>query len=733
MKKLTTLLVFIMLLQSVSATIDFTLLPATQNVQPGDVIWVSVDVNNDEPFWGLSVDLTENPASPLQFDSATPSARLTGGFSDSIPGADSITLYSIFSGSSSGITPGTGQLFSLQYTVPLETLPGTIQIVPENLVVSDAIGGSLPANIIGADIVVQDTGSGGEEEPTTGFYLPLDAYGPVDSTISVPLCLENTDTRHVENFDATFTHDSNIAYVTQVTINQGTGEAVVEEGTTTISISGLHVQNSNCSDESGAIVATITYYLKSLGVTPLVFTSADAEDETSSPFSVQALQNQNGQLGVGVNDVTKSCETVPGIITLGTPVTVNYKLSNPFANPDIGGVDELDTYDSGATGFTRSTITNLLGGSSSLVTSDPAAGSLRSVMTTSSQPLLGGIGTFNIYSVVYNSAGTTTLGSHTFGITAPPPPGLEVSDDQHQDITAQKSDCSVTVITACDEDSDCDDDNVCNGVETCDADNACQPGTPLDCDDGKPNTFDTCNPTTGCQNKKTSGGGGGGGGGGGVSYEEISLCQSCGESNPDMTEQDWSCCGLTYGQIENFCERPETYTNYCSLPQDQEVVPNPFFSTIPEQPERQERTTGATTTLPKTPEPPQVAPQRQAPTPEEDGGSSFLEWIIAILVAALITGGVVYMFKHRRQQPESTVPPVPERPAAPTYVPPFVPKSPPKPPELPPEPKPVVIPKKKEPVKLSADFTELDKYAAAVRARLKKQPKTTKKKSKRKK
>jgi MYXO-CTERM domain-containing protein len=46
----------------------------------------------------------------------------------------------------------------------------------------------------------------------------------------------------------------------------------------------------------------------------------------------------------------------------------------------------------------------------------------------------------------------------------------------------------------------CDDGNVCNGVSICDGGTTCKPGTALDCDDGNPCTTDSCDAVTGCKN-----------------------------------------------------------------------------------------------------------------------------------------------------------------------------------------------------------------------------------------
>lgn len=739
MKRTIALWMLVLLLPSAYAAIDFTIEPATQTAQAGDTIQLTLDVNNDETFWGFSVRLNED--TPLTFDQATASARLDNGFNDAIDSDTYLTLYSIFAGTSAGIVPGTGPLFTIDYTIPAETAPGTIQITPSQLTVSDSEGGNLPAGITGASITIEEPP---EEEPiSTGFYLPPDMYGEIDTTVDVPLCVENTDTRALTDMEATITHDQNIVSVAQVIFNQGDGEATVEEGSTSITLTDLNIQGADCSDETGETVATIRYYLHSIGVTPLMFDTAQASDGTT-PFSVQALNNQNGQLGVNVNDVTKSCEVSPGILTQGSIATVTYKISNPFPGINIGGIDEIDTFDSGATGFSQGAITNLVGGASNIVSSNPAAGQLRTVISTTSQPLFTGAGTFNIYSVPYTSSGTTTLGSHTFGITPPPPPALEVSDDQHQDVTVVNADCTVDVIAQCVNDSDCNDNNVCNGIETCDPGGDCIGGTPLDCDDGDPNTIDSCDPINGCQHKRVRQGGGGGGGG--SKYEDVNLCFSCQERNPEL-EDDWTCCGRTFDQIDTFCNNPEVYSTEannrkCSLPSPEPAIePNPFFSTIEPRPEQEQQET--TTETPPSPEPPRIPPQRQAPVQETepDGFGSIFEWIIAVLLVGLLTGGIIYMLKHRRgtQPAEPPTPPAEPFTPPPTELPEL--EQPPEPPTPEPTPKPrpaaaVIPPKKAKKTKkkptVSADFSELDKYAAEVRKRLKKQTAKKSKKAKKK-
>ena len=57
---------------------------------------------------------------------------------------------------------------------------------------------------------------------------------------------------------------------------------------------------------------------------------------------------------------------------------------------------------------------------------------------------------------------------------------------------------SLSLISGCITDGDCDDGLVCNGAETCDlVTGICQAGTPIDCDDGVSCTSDTCNEPSG--------------------------------------------------------------------------------------------------------------------------------------------------------------------------------------------------------------------------------------------
>jgi FtsP/CotA-like multicopper oxidase with cupredoxin domain len=55
----------------------------------------------------------------------------------------------------------------------------------------------------------------------------------------------------------------------------------------------------------------------------------------------------------------------------------------------------------------------------------------------------------------------------------------------------------------CTADGNCDDGDVCNGGETCAGGGECAAGTPLDCDDGKACTIDSCDPVAGCVHTPT--------------------------------------------------------------------------------------------------------------------------------------------------------------------------------------------------------------------------------------
>jgi hypothetical protein len=55
----------------------------------------------------------------------------------------------------------------------------------------------------------------------------------------------------------------------------------------------------------------------------------------------------------------------------------------------------------------------------------------------------------------------------------------------------------------CSADGDCGDADVCNGAETCEDGGTCAAGAPLDCDDGKACTVDSCDPALGCVHTPT--------------------------------------------------------------------------------------------------------------------------------------------------------------------------------------------------------------------------------------
>ncbi|MBW2969587.1 hypothetical protein KY319_00490 [Candidatus Woesearchaeota archaeon] len=687
-----------MILPTVSAAITFTITPETQTVNPGNIINLNLNVNNDQAFWGFSMKIDETPVSPIDYNTGTPSARLTGSFNgitENTP--DRITPYAIFAGNTEGITPGTGAIFTLTYTIPTETPPGTYSLTPSELAVSDQNGNPITgATITGASITVQETTG-----PVVGYTLP-ELTGGLEETKEVTVCLSNTEPETVTGAELTITHNEDIAKVTKVELLQGTGTSTIEEGSTQITITGLNVQNADCSAQTGANIAKIHYYLRALGTTPLNVQSA-----TATPYSPQQFQNNNGLLQVQATTIVKSCEPTQGIITAGQPVTIRYKVSNPSSPPNIGGVDEQDTYD--PTEFSATLPPTNLRAGSSLSYSTPVPNIIRTVHTSATQPFLNGPGTFTIYTITYTHIGGG-LGVHSFGIQPPPPPALEVSDENHNDLTTTNIGCNVTVISTCTNNSDCDDGNWCNGQETCDPTGVCQPGTPPNCDDGNPCTNDYCesnachhDPIPGCG---TTGGGGGGGG----SATRMNYFTGCTDCTAEGYE-GWECCGAEMSQIREFCERPEAYGLYCKPKEPQKITPpvaplqpQPPRPTQPEQPAETYET-----------EPVQEIPEAVTipePTPEPEGG--LLPWLLALLVILIIGGALgAYTIFRRKEEPEmpvQTAPPI-QRPMP--VAPELKPLQPiEKPKTEPPKPITPIIKKQK-----------YDAYEASIRRRLAKRMK----------
>ena len=593
MKTTALLLTLALILPSVSAAITFSLAPASQNANPGDTVTVRLWAYNDQAIWGASAKID---FSTITYSSSIPGAAIAGSFSGVTQNTPTrITPYAVFPGNTPGMPAGNNKMFDLRFTIPQSTQPGQYQLTLSQPAASDQNGNSVQAGNAGpVTITVQ-----GAQQPTPtpeqeiGVYLPK-LYGKIEQTIDVPICVSNTvPGRTLTNLDITILSDQNIVTPTEAEIVQGNGYANVQPGSAQITITGLNVQNADCEHGTGAYVAYLHYHLRSLGVSTLHFQSASATDQTAQPFSIQALENGDGQITVGTPQATKHCTPNLGIIAKDQAVTITYKLSNPgkptTISNNIGGVYNEDTFDD--TNFNPTVPpTNLQAGSTLTHSYTGGSGKIDVVQTESPQPFLIGPGTFNIYSIVYDSIPAIPTGMYTFDFNPPPPPALEVSDEFSNDMTAGKVSCQVQVIEQCNQNSDCDDDLECNGQETC-SEGDCVPGTPPDCDDDNQCTNDFCQEPSGCQHTSIpdcggtpKGGSGGGTSGGG--QQTAYICAQC--NNTDHPEYD-KCCGINQKNAERFCRKPTAYKQFCVLfgQAKPPTIELPAQETIPVQPEVQ--------------------------------------------------------------------------------------------------------------------------------------------------
>lgn len=584
----TTALLIILTLPAVAA-LNFSLQPATHTAHAGDNITLALSLSNTHSLWGFSLALTEQP-NHLAYQSATPSARLSHGLNGNVTAPNSTTtLYSLHHANTTGITPGNGTLYTLAYTIPATAPEGVIHLNATELQTADANGTSLNATITNATIRVV-----GNQTPLTQFHLPTNTYGLPGQTVNVTFCITHLPTTPLTAATATIQHNPAIAHATNVTFHAGNGDATLESGITNFSIANLSITNADCEQGTGSHAATITYHLEKLGVSPLTFTNANAE-ESSTPFSIQSTHAEDGVLSVSVTNVTKSCEASPGVVVQNTTFTVTYKISNPFTDTNIGGVEEMNTFN--ASSFALTNLTALAGTLENIT----GNGTLRTALATITLPLFSGASTFNAYAVNFTALPNAGTHNHTFGIAA-----VQVSDDQSNALDTATANCSVRVIPSCNTDDDCQDNNVCNGEEQC-VNNACTAGTALACDDNNANTFDTCDPIDGCQHTTPPSSGGTGGAGGGGSG-------SSGNSGGTNSQQ-----APPGPQPTFFSTSPSTTTT------TQEVA----------QPAPQE-------------EPPETQEPEPKPTPEPQNKSPVLKIIGAFAILFTVLIGI-YFFRKPRQ------------------------------------------------------------------------------------
>ncbi len=662
MKTITLLLMLALILPSVSAAITFSLAPSTQDANPGDTVTVGLWANNDQAIWGTSVKVD---FSTITYSSSTSGTAISGslnGVSQNTP--TRITPYAVFAGNTPGIPAGNNKLFDLKFTIPQNTQPGQYQLTLTQPTASDQNGNPVQASYAGPATI---TLPGQQPEPTPGeteLYLS-EVYGHIEEIVDIPICVTNTQPgKTLKSLSIKITNDQNIVRPTEVVITQGNGNYEVQPGSTQLTINNLNIQNADCEQGSGAYVAYLHYHLRALGVSPLHFQSASATDQTAQPFSIQALEAEDGQITVGTPQVTKHCTPNLGIIAKDQAVTITYKISNPgeptTISDNIGGVYNEDLFDD--TNFNPTVPpTNLQAGSTLTHSYSGGSGKIEVVQTESPLPFLTGPGTFNIYSIIYDSIGSIPVGTYTFNFNPPPPPALEVSDEFSNDMTAGKVSCQVEVIEQCNEDSDCNDGQACNGQETCD-EGDCVPGTPPDCNDDNQCTNDFCQDPGGCQHTQIpncGGGPGGKSGGGGTSGGGQQTAYVCAQCNNSASPEYDKCCGINQDNADKFCKKPTAYKQFCVLfgQSKPPAIELPAQRTIPVQPEVQ---TSQDTTERKIEPPKQHLMGKAISQGETQSAKGLMPWIIGTLLAVLLViFATAVMIRRRPEQTEQQELPIP--------------------------------------------------------------------------
>jgi len=260
----------------------------SQTIYAGDNLELNIILDNEQPVFGLSLKLTEQPNSNITFLNATPTDRLYYGYNGATENnPDKITLYSVYPGTSIGISPGNSTIFTLTYQVP-ETTTGTYQLIPE-LSATNENGQTLNATINTPTITVQ-------EAPLAQLVLP-NVNLNIGEEKEISICLTNRHpTTPITELQFDITYNSNIIEVVQTNL----GTSTLETGKTTIQLTNISVLNTDCSQNTGTL-GTIKIKGKNAGTTPLSF-----QNYGTSVFSIESLGASNGQASVSGSSSSNS-------------------------------------------------------------------------------------------------------------------------------------------------------------------------------------------------------------------------------------------------------------------------------------------------------------------------------------------------------------------------------------------------------------------------------------------
>lgn len=281
-----------LLCTSVSASVSFSL--GSVSGYPGQSVNVPLSLSNDVAIWGFSFKVSESPLSNINFVSGSAGNRLANGLNGvSVNSPDVVTAYSVFAGNTPGIIIGNDVIYTLSYNIPSGLSEGVYSLSISDVFVSDSSGAQVNGvSVSGGSISVT-------EEPDAMVVLPSFSL-LVNEQKEFFVCLSNDyPDRAIKTLSLSFGFTSSILEVVSVDILQGVGTSDIDAGSVEIELSGLNVEESDCSESSGANVAKVKVRGKIVGSTPLTIVGLSATDDLSQPFAVQALSGSNGHASVG--------------------------------------------------------------------------------------------------------------------------------------------------------------------------------------------------------------------------------------------------------------------------------------------------------------------------------------------------------------------------------------------------------------------------------------------------